>query len=324
MPVRLAEADVPVPPFVALTLPVVLGYVPSAVGVTFTEIAQLPPAFTDPPLRLIDIDPAVAPLTDPPHVLMRFGVLATCRLAGNVSLTATPVRAAVLPAGLVMVRVRVEGVLIGTLVGENALAIVGAFSTFKVADAVPAVPPSFELTLPVVLVAAPIVESVTLTLMLQLLPVLTVPPLKLSTVSPVFGEKVPPQELAGEPTTDSPAGKVSLTATPVWPTVLAAGLVMVMVSVEVLPEGMLVGLKLLVIVSGATTVKVVLAVPPVVLGLEEVTVPVVLTLLPGVDEVTVAVTVQLPLAGIDPPVSWMDVAVEVATEPLVHVVATPD
>jgi hypothetical protein len=96
-----------------------------------------------------------------------------------------------------------------------------------------------------------------------------------------------------------------------------------MVSVEVLPEGMLVGLKLLVIVSGATTVKVAFAVvhvPPLV----ELTVPVVLTLLPGVDEVTVAVTVQLPPPGIDPLVSLMDVGVEVETEPLVHVVATPD
>jgi len=99
---------------------------------------------------------------------------------------------------------------------------------------------------------------------------------------------------------------------------------MVMVSVEVLPTAMLVGLKLFVIVAGETTVKVALAVPPVVLGLDEVTVPVVFGLLPAVDDVTVAVTVQLPPPSIVPPVRLMDADVEVETEPLVHVVATPD
>jgi len=63
-----------------------------------------------------------------------------------------------------------------------------------------------------------------------------------------------------------------------------------------------------------------LPVPPLV----ELTEPVVLTLLPVVDDVTVAVTVQLPPPGIEPPESWMDVEVEAETEPPVHVVATPD
>jgi len=217
VPVRLAVLDVvPVPPLVALTLPVVLLYVPSAVGVTFTETVQLLLALTDPPLTLIEVDAAVAPLTDSPQGFTRLGVLATCRFAGNVSLTASPVRAAVLPAGLVMVSVRVEGVLIGTLAGENAFVIVGGFSTFNVADAVVPVPPFAELTFPVVLFAAPTVESVTLTVMLQLLPVLMDPPLKLSAVSPGFGEKLPPQELVAFVglATDRPAGNGSLTATP--------------------------------------------------------------------------------------------------------------
>jgi len=145
------------------------------------------------------------------------GVLATTTLVGNVSLTASPVRAAVLPAGLVMVSVRVEGVLIGTLVGENALLMVGGFSTFNVADAVPPVPPSFELTLPVVLIAAPMVESATLTLMLQLLPALMVAPLRLMAFEPtVFVPKVPPEQVV-VPTVEMviPKGKVSPTPTPV-------------------------------------------------------------------------------------------------------------
>jgi hypothetical protein len=79
----------------------------------------------------------------------------------------------------------------------------------------------------------------------------------------------------------------------------------------------------LVIVGGATTLNVADAVVPVVVGLVEVTVPVVLTLLPAVDEVTVAVTVQLAPPLIDAPGSLIDVEVEVETDPLVHVVAAP-
>ncbi len=54
-----------------------------------------------------------------------------------------------------------------------------------------------------------------------------------------------------------------MTATPVKPTVFVDGLVIVMVSVEVPPEPMLVGLKAFTIVGGATTVKMALAVVPV-------------------------------------------------------------
>jgi len=117
---------------------------------------------------------------------------------------------------------------------------------------------------------------------------------------------------------------VSLTVTPVRATVLAAGLVMVTVIVE-LPVfcAMLAEPKTLAMVGGATTAREadeVLPVPPFV----EVTLPVVLVEVPAVLEVTVAVTVQLPLVARDPPVNFIDVAVEVATEPLGQVVATPD
>ena len=79
-------------------------------------------------------------------------VLATTTLVGNVSLNATPVRAAVLAAGLVMVKVRVEVPFSAMVLGEKALLIVGGTSTANVAAAVAPVPPLVEVTFPVVLV----------------------------------------------------------------------------------------------------------------------------------------------------------------------------
>ena len=117
-----------------------------------TETVQLLLAFTDPPLRLMLVEPFVAPVTDPPHVLERPGVLATCTPLGKLSLTATPVRLAMLAAGLVMVRVRAEVPFSAMLLGEKLFVIVGGTSTANVAEAVEPVPPLVELTLPVVLV----------------------------------------------------------------------------------------------------------------------------------------------------------------------------
>jgi hypothetical protein len=100
------------------------------------------------------------------------------------------------------------------------------------------------------------------------------------------------------------------------------GFVIVRVSVAVVLICVDDTLKALVIVGGGTTMMEAEAVNPVP-SLVELTAPVVLVDVPAVVEVIVAVTVQLPLGAIDPPVSLMDVVVEVATEPLVHVVATP-
>jgi hypothetical protein len=149
--VRVSEAVVPVPPLVALTVPVVLLLMPLLVAVTFTETAQLLLTGIDPPLRLIVVAAAGA-VNVPPQVLVAPGVLATCIPAGKASLTATPVRVTVLAAGLVMVRVRVEVpfTLMGS--GAKALVIVGAALTAKLAEAVVPAPPFVELTVPVVLV----------------------------------------------------------------------------------------------------------------------------------------------------------------------------
>jgi len=148
--VKVAEAVVPVPPFVALTVPVVLALLPAVVGVTVTETEQLPLTGTLPPLRLMLVAFAFA-VNVPPQLLVVVGELVTCRPEGNESLTATPVSAALLPAGLVMVIVSVEDPPTLMLVGAKLLVIVGGESTFNVAVALVPVPPFDELTLPVVL-----------------------------------------------------------------------------------------------------------------------------------------------------------------------------
>ena len=79
-------------------------------------------AATVPPTRLTLIAPA-AGVNVPAQLLLIFGMEATTRLGGNVSVKARFVSANAL--GLVIIRVSVEGLPAGTVVGENDLAIEG-------------------------------------------------------------------------------------------------------------------------------------------------------------------------------------------------------
>jgi len=110
------------------------------VQLPFTGIVPLP-------LRTIDVE--VEEETDPPLQVVATPVWV---MPESVSLTATLVRAAALPEGLAIVRVRVEvppgKVMLG---GANALLIVGGDMKFNVAEPVEPVPPLVELTVPVVL-----------------------------------------------------------------------------------------------------------------------------------------------------------------------------
>jgi len=94
-----------------------------------------------------------------------------------------------------------------------------------------------------------------------------------------------------------PTGSVSVNATPVSATVLAAGFVTVKLSDEVALSAMLVGLKALLSVGGATTVIVaVLLGAPVPLSLEEIAL-VVFALEPAVVPVTFTLNVHEALAA---------------------------
>ena len=77
--------------------------------------------------------------------------VATCKPAGNVSLTATPVRASVV-FGLLMLKVSDVVAFTRILAAPKALVMVGGEPTVRFAEAVLPVPPLVEVTFPVVLV----------------------------------------------------------------------------------------------------------------------------------------------------------------------------
>src|SRR5258708_3425527 len=108
-----------------------------------------------PPDRLIVVVLAVA-VTAPPQVLLTPGVPATCSPPVNVSEKAIPFSAVVLDAGLVIVNVAVVVPFSGMLLAPNALLMVGAATTVRLAVLLAApVPPLVELTAPLVLVTPP-------------------------------------------------------------------------------------------------------------------------------------------------------------------------
>src|SRR5580704_16698611 len=107
-----------------------------------------------PPERLMLVDPATAVAAPPQVFESPFGV-ATTNPVGNVSVNATPASATEFAAGLVTVKVR-DVVPFNTIVAApKALAIDGGATTARFADAVPPVPPSADVTAPVVLLSAP-------------------------------------------------------------------------------------------------------------------------------------------------------------------------
>src|SRR5260370_17686317 len=107
-------------------------------------------------------EPAVA-VGVPPQLLVNPLGVATTSPAGKLSVNATPASATPLAAGLVSVMVRMLTPFAGMPMGLNALAMEGGETTDSEAEAVPPVPPSVEVTLPVVLFLVPEVVPVTFT-----------------------------------------------------------------------------------------------------------------------------------------------------------------
>src|SRR5229473_892053 len=252
----VAEAVLPVPPLVELTLPVMLSLEPEVVGVTFTLTAHELLSAILPPLKLMVVSPAAGVNVPPLHVLLAFGVAATCRPAGKVSLTATPLKA-VPVLGLVMVKVRVEVPPTEVVVGEKALLILGGATTVSVTVLLlEPVPPSVEVTAPVVLDLVPAVLPVTFTLMLHELLSAIPPPLRLMLLLAAVAVRVPPHVLLAPfgVATISPETRVSEKATPLK-AVPVLGLVMVNVTLVEPLSGILLAPNALVMVGGTTTVR---------------------------------------------------------------------
>ena len=146
-----------------------------------------------------------------------FGV-ETTNPVGKVSVNATPVSATVLAAGLVIVKVSVVVPFSGMLLGLKTLAIDGGATTLMEAEAVPPVPPSVEVTLPVVLFCVPAAIPVTFTENVQELLAAIDAPVRLITLVAWVAVIVPPPQEPVSPfgvEITRPAGSVSLKPTPV-------------------------------------------------------------------------------------------------------------
>src|SRR5437899_7031062 len=88
---------------------------------------------------------------------------ATVSPVGRVSVKATPVSGSTFAAGLVIVNVSELVAFCEIVEGAKTLAIDGGPSTVTLAEAVPPVPPSAEVTVPVVLFCRPPAIPVTFT-----------------------------------------------------------------------------------------------------------------------------------------------------------------
>jgi len=248
---NVALAVFPVPPFVEETLPVVLTYVPEEGAATLAVIVQLPLAAIDPPLSVITLPPEV-----PVIVPLHWGVAtfaANVTPVGKVSVKATPVNAMVV-FELVIVKVSVDVPPAKIGLGEKDLPMEGGAMTVVVSLAVLPVPPFVEVTAPVVLFFTPAVEPVTVTLNVQLPLAAIEPPLN-AIVSGAVVVNVPPHWVVEEAATVKPAGRVSVTATPVK-AVPAFGFVIVKLNVVVPFNRMVAAPNDLLIEGGATTVTV--------------------------------------------------------------------
>ncbi len=194
--VRFAEAVLPVPPLVEVTFPVVLVNWPEAAPVTVTLNTHWLLTAMVAPERAMPVGEVVVSV--PPQTVAE--ALATVRPVGSVSVNATPVRGSGFAAGLVMVNCR-EVVAFSAIVdGLNTLAIDGGAFTFRIAVLLVApVPPSVEVTAPVVLLLLPAVVPVTSTEKVHDEPAagdaVSVPPLRLMLPLPAVAVIVPlPQE----------------------------------------------------------------------------------------------------------------------------------
>jgi hypothetical protein len=143
---------------------VVLVYCPEAAPVTVTENWHWLFAAIVAPVSAIPVGAVVVSV--PPQTVAE--ALATVSPVGNVSLNATPVSAAVLAAGFVIVNVSEVVAFSAMLDGLKILAIDGGATTAMVAVLlVVPVPPSVELIAPVVLLASPGAVPVTFTVNVQ-------------------------------------------------------------------------------------------------------------------------------------------------------------
>lgn len=221
-----------------------------------TVTVQVPAAAIVPPEKETDDAAATGANVGVPQPLVAaVGTAATFIAAGEigkVSVKATPLTA-LFWLGLVMLKVRVEVPPAKIGFGENSLLMRGGMTAVSEALAIPEAPALFvpvvvEVTNPLMLLCGPAVVAVTVAVTVQFAPAASVPPVNESVLGAVR-VNVPAHCTDDPEVTVSPAGKVSVKATPLTAT-LALGLVTVKVSVDVAPTATVLGAKLLVMVGG--------------------------------------------------------------------------
>jgi hypothetical protein len=320
--VILAFEVFPVPPSVEVTC-TLLFLTPAVVPCTFSETIQEALAARVPAERLAEPAPDT-PVAAPPHVLFRLLGVATTNPAGKLSVKAIPV--SVTPAlGLLTVKVKEDVPFSGIVAAPNALVIVGGLATIRFAVAVLPVPPLVDVTLPVVFVRFPDAVPVTLAWTAQLLAAAMVPPVRVMVPEPATAVAAPPHVFVSPlgVATTIPAGSVSVKATPVSATALAAGFVTVKVRAVVPFKGIAAAPKALAIEGGATTLIDAEAVPPVPPSVD-VTLPVVLFCVPATAPVTFTEKVHEVLAAIAAPAKLITLVPAVAViVPAPHVPVCP-
>lgn len=275
---KFAEAALPAPAFVDVTALVVFVRSPADAPLTVTLNVHEPFVAKLAPVSATLLEPAVAVIVPPPQDPFRPLGVATTIPDGNVSVNATPVNPAVLAAGLATVKLRVVVPFTGIFAAPKDLVNEGGISTVRVAVAVPPLPPSFDVTTPVVLFCTPIAVPLTFTLNVHDEFTARPPPDNVTLLAPAFAVMAPlphdPVRPLGLATT-IPAGKLSVNPIPLRATVLTAGFVTVKVRVVLPLSAMEDAPNALVIVGGASTAMLADAVPPVPPS-TDVTAPVVL------------------------------------------------
>lgn len=329
---RFADAVLPFPPFADVTALVVLVKSPPEVPVTFKLNVQEAFAASVAPARVTAFVPGTALIAPPPHDPVRpFGLL-TCIPDGKESVNPTPVSATALL--LVIVKLRVVLPFKTMREAWNDLLMEGGSSTVRLAVAVVPEPPSFEVTLPVVLFRTPAAVPVTLTEKVHDALTAKLAPESATLVAPGTAVMVPPPQEPVKPFGDAtarPGGNASENPTPETGIAFAAGFVMVKLKV-VLAFSATVGVPNdFAIVGGTATVTVaVLLAAPAPVSLAEIG-PVVFDCNPGLIPVTLSEKVQKPLAVMVAPDKLIVVpAAEIAppphdpVKPLGDVTARPD
>jgi hypothetical protein len=230
---RVAKAVPPVPPSIEVTAPVVLFCTPVATLVTFTLNVQDELVDRLAFERLIVLPPVFAAIVPPLHEPLNPLGVETTSPAGSVSVKPMPLKEAA-ALGFAMIKLRLVLPFNGIDETPNVLVMSGGATfaggpTVRLADAVLPVPALVDVTAPVVLVRFPVDVPFTVTLNVHD-PFAAMPaPVKVTPFDPAAAVMLPPPQEPVNPlgvATTSPAGKVSVNATPVMAAVFAAGLVM--------------------------------------------------------------------------------------------------